>query len=137
MATPIIGTGATLKISGGGTAVALALNISHSGLATELQDVTALDNTTGYRDFLPALIDAGEFTVELLFDPDNAEQVAYDTDQAAGTSRIYVLTLTDTSPSTYTFTAWVTNRSVAVPVGELVTSTVTLKVDGSVAPVWA
>lgn len=48
----------------GGNAIAELTKIDRSGAKADLADVTNMDSTGAYREFLPTLLDAGDITIE-------------------------------------------------------------------------
>ena len=50
------------------TKVAEVVNISGPNIETEDIDITSMDSSSGFRDFIPGLIDGGEISVDLVYD---------------------------------------------------------------------
>lgn len=132
MATAIDAQGATFSINGqlvGGI-------ISFSGMDGEASDIdiTTLDSTA--KEFRQGLQDFGNFTIELLRDPNDAGQDEMLTQKAAQTSSTCVLTLPDDVVlNVATFTAYVKSLSTSGAVDEVARGTGNLKITGSV--VWS
>lgn len=91
-------------------------------------DVTSLDSTGGYREFIGGFRDGG--TVSL---PMNFTHTSYDTmnnDFESDVLQNYEIYLPD--GSSFEFEAFVTELGLAIPVDDKVTANVTLKVSGKV-----
>jgi hypothetical protein len=99
-------------------------------------DVTSLGDTA--KAFISGLVDNGEVSLNLGFDPTAATQQALFTDQAAGSTNEanYRLTFTDSPQSTFTFSAWVRNVSVNASVDSAVTLDATLRVTSALTIAW-
>ena len=72
MTQAIAGTGAQLKMGDGAssetfTALSEVYNISMGGMSREEIDVTSLDSTDGYREFIQSFKDVGEITFGVNF----------------------------------------------------------------------
>lgn len=118
-----------------GTTVAQVVSVSGIDLNVDTIDVTTHDSANATREFVMGLIDAGEITFEIVYDPDNATHTALRTDLAARTSATYTLTFTDTSPAIATFTAYVTRFAITAAADGALMANATLKVSG--LPTWA
>jgi len=93
-------------------------------------DVTSLDSTGGYREFITSFRDAGEVTLEMNFTRDGYMDL--DDDFASDSSVNYQIVLPDTGNTTLDFAAYVTSLGMAVPMDDKVTASVTLKITGEV-----
>lgn len=92
-----------------------------------------LDNVDKYKEYVSGMIDAGEVQITLKWDKIDVGQVALN---AAFEGDGYVMgriTLPDSS--TFTYTAALTGRGIAIPKEETVTRSYTMKVSGK--PTWA
>jgi hypothetical protein len=49
------------------TKFAEVIKIDNSGMKADLADVTNMDSTSSFKEFLPTLLDAGEFKLDLNF----------------------------------------------------------------------
>lgn len=116
----------------GATAVAQVRSISGGSLSLDTVDVTTHDSAGGWREFVATLIDAGEVSVEIVFDPDNATHTSLRTDLVARTATTYSITFTDTTPAVWTFSAFVTAFEPSAAVDGELSATVTLKITGAV-----
>lgn len=93
-------------------------------------DVTSLDSTGGYREFIGGFRDGGEVTLEMNFTPSGFDQM--NDDFESDSSRDYKIVLPNTEATEFLFTALVTDLGMAVPMDDKVTANVTLKVTGQV-----
>lgn len=129
MATAIDAQGATFTINSqtvGGI-------ISFSGFDGEASDIdiTTLDSTA--KEFRQGLQDFGNFSMEILRDPNDAGQAELLTQRAAQTSSTCVLTLPDdVTLNRATFTAYVKSVTISGAVDDVARGTVNLKISGSV-----
>lgn len=96
--------------------------------SVETIDTTALDTPGAYRTFIPSFIDAGEITLEMNFTRDTFE--TFFDDMNARTTEQYEIVFPDDDTTTYMFDGFVSGQSVAVPTGDKITVTVTIKVTG-------
>lgn len=129
--------GTILQIGdGGGTEVfanvASIRTISGPGLSLDTVDVTTHDSPSAFREFVATLLDAGEVTLELVWDPDTATHVALRADLAARVdARNFKVIFPDATNTTWLFAAIVTAYQPSAPVDGDLTASVTLKVDGA------
>jgi predicted secreted protein len=94
-------------------------------------DVTVLNSTGGFREFIAGLKDGGEVSMEgNLYVGDTLGQVAMHSDLAAGTVRAYVLTFPTAMGATFTFNALVTAWETGTPVDNAVPFKGTVKITG-------
>src|SRR5687768_11048706 len=96
-------------------------------------DVTHLRSTG--KEYLTGLMDAGNLSFTGFWDPADPAQVAMRNDQAAQTSSVYTLTLTDTPPSVMTFTAFVKQMGMSIAPDGAIGLTGSLRITG--APTWS
>lgn len=120
-----------------GTTIAQVSSLSGPNLQAETIDVTTHDSASAIREFVSGLIDGGEITGSLVFDPNVATNIGLYNDLVARTSASYTIVYPFTGGvETVTFTAYVTGFGPieAQPDGA-VTAPFTLKVAG--APSWS
>lgn len=121
---PDIGHGCTVTFSG---FVGVYQEIDGPGLERDAVETTHMTSTSGYREFIPGLIDAGEVTAPLNFDPNTNPPIA----SAAGT-----LTITWPIPdggstgATWACSAFVTSYKPTAPVDDRMTCEITWKLTG-------
>ena len=111
-------------------AIAEVNSITGPGKTRATIDVTSLDSTGGYREFIASFRDAGEVSLEMNFTRDGF--VVLNTDFEAETARAYQIVLPDTGATTLDFDAFVVDLGMAIPLDDKVTATVTLKITGQV-----
>jgi predicted secreted protein len=127
--------GTLLKRGDGGgpetfATVAQVTNITGPGLSADTVDVTAHDSPSGFREFIATLVDTGEVTLELVFDPDHATHIALRTDMVAKILRNFQLIFPDTTNTQWDFAAFVTGLEPSAPVDGALTASATLKLSG-------
>lgn len=93
-------------------------------------DVTSLDSTGGYKEYIGGFRDGGEVSLNMNFTKVSYGQMQNDFEDDALQS--YSVVLPDASATTLTFDAFVQNLGFAIPTDDKVTADVTLKVSGPV-----
>ena len=131
------GVGAKFQRGDGGstsvenfTDIAEVNSISGPNMSRDTIDVTSLDSTGGYREFIAGFRDGGEVSLEM-----NFSLATYDTmkdDFEDEETHNYRIVLPDTGATTFDFAGLVTSLGMAVPMDDKVTSSVTIKVSGQV-----
>lgn len=119
------GVGTILKR--GEVAVAEISSISGPNISRAHIDVTNLDSTGGYREFIAGFRDAGEVTLTMNFTFTTWQDFKDDIDQEASVE--YSITLPNTEGTIITFDGLVTALGMAIPFDDKVTSDVTIKID--------
>ena len=131
--------GATIDITSDGTGVVTALtdiaqisSLSGPNLQAETIDVTTHDSVNATREFVSGLIDAGEFTVGLIFDPNVVTHIALWNDLVARTSASFALHFPTLLAMSWGFEGYVTGFGPieAQPDGAI-TTTATIKLSGA------
>jgi predicted secreted protein len=102
------------------------------GSNTEI-DVTDLSSTA--REFLQGLKDGGSATLSGFLNTSDTQQTGLRTDRDNGTLRNFELDLTDSGPTTISFSAIVTSFTIDAQVDSAIALSITLKISGN--PVWA
>lgn len=128
--------GTTLKIGGtAGTAVVNVESIEGPEQTVETIDMTAHDSGSAYREIAPTFIDAGEVTLRIQWDPNNATHK-----NAAGglryllaqrTSSTFAITYPSSPAASDVFTAYVTAFTPSAPFDDKLTADVTLTLTGA------
>lgn len=132
MSSATAGYGTQLKIAG--TLVAEVTNISFGGVSLEVTDVTHMASTGAFREKLATLLDAGDVTFDINFQPVSATHG----DASGGLIHAMVnraltaftVIWTDAGPTTWSFNAYVTNVSPQAPVDGKLSASVTLSISG-------
>lgn len=130
--------GSLLKIGDGAgsetfTTIAQVVNIGGPGLKMDTLDVTNHSSTDGWKEFVGGLLDGGEVSLEINFDPTAATHklsTGLLKDMSARTVRNFQLVFSDTGGTTWSFAALVSGFEPAAPVDGKLSATVTLKVSG-------
>jgi len=136
MSDAFASVGTVLKIGNGGTsaevftAIAEIIDINGPNYTRETIDVTNLDSSGGYREFIAGFRDGGEVSCTGNFTLAGFDDLM-DVYEAQSTERNFQLILADTGETTIEFAAWVTSISVAARNGQQVTMDFTLKVTGA------
>jgi len=104
--------------------------ITGPGMTRDFIDVTSLDSTGGYREFIGGFRDGGQVTLNMNFTRDGYEQMRLDF--VDDDSVNYQIVLPDDSETTLDFAAFVTDLPLSITPDDKVTIDVTLKVTGEV-----
>ncbi|MEM7416787.1 MAG: phage tail tube protein [Gemmatimonadota bacterium] len=131
--------GIELQIGDGGgtevfTAIAQVRDVGGPGLSMDTIDVTHHGSADHWREFVAGLKDAGEVSLELLFDPtetthrDASGGLLDDMDNRV--LRNFQLQFPDTAQTTWSFAAFVTGFNPSAPHDGALTAAVTLKISG-------
>lgn len=132
-----IGHGSAFKRSSDGTsggtmtAVAQVNSISGPGLARDTIDVTDMDSTERWREFVGGLKDGGEVSLDVSFDPDHADVTNWLADINTDTAGYYQIVFPDTT--SWGFSALMTGFEPSDPMEDKMTATVTYKITGKPA----
>lgn len=111
-------------------ALAEVNSISGPSMTRDFIDVTSLDSTGGYREFITGFRDAG--TVSLTM---NFTRATYDlmlADFESATPRQYEIILPDTDVTSFEFCGLVTELPLEIPTDDKVTANCTIKLTGAV-----
>lgn len=103
-------------------------SISGPGASRETVDVTTLDSTGGYREFIGSLRDAGDMTLSMNFKRDT--YLLMKEDFESDEIRDYRIILPE--GTMFTFKGLVTEIPVEIPLDDKVTADVTIKISGKV-----
>lgn len=99
-------------------------DVGLDGMARDAIETTHMETTNGARTFIASdLFDNGEVGVEMSYDPQESPPI----DQPAET-----LTITAPNGATIAGTAFMTANSMAIPMGDRMTQSVTLKWSGEI-----
>lgn len=122
----------TAPASGTYVTVAEAKSISGPTFEAEEVDVTNHDSPGDFREFIRGLVDPGELTFEINYQPDNAEHQQLFDDLKNGTKRNYKILWSQMTPTQYQmdFEAFVRSMPITNPVDNVLSAEVTLRVTG-------
>lgn len=111
-------------------AVAEVNGITGPNMSRDTIDVTSLDSTGGYREFIASFRDGGEVTLDMNFVLDGYDD--FKADFESSTLHDYQIEFQDTGQTTFEFSGLVTSLSSSVPLDDKVTSSVTIKISGQI-----
>lgn len=112
-----------------GTTIPKVTDFSGPGLSHATIDVSDLSQTA--MEFIAAgIYDAGELTLSLNFEPDEAVHAALATDLQAGTERVFSITFADGGSTDYTSNAFCTSFEPSGSVADKLSTAVTIKFTG-------
>lgn len=111
-------------------AIAEINSITGPNMTRDFIDVTSLDSTGGYREFIAGFRDGGEITLEMNFTPAGFNDLK--DDYESDVAQAYTIVLSDVAATTLGFSGFVTSLGVAVPIDDKVTCNVTIKISGQV-----
>lgn len=128
--------GTALKIGDGGspetfTTIAEIKAITGPARTSDKIEVTSMDSTGGYKEYVPGLKDGGDVTCDMNF-VDSAAQDALGDDFENQTLRNFQIVTTHGTPKTIAFAAYVTNFGYSFDPTDVAKRNVTLSVTGQV-----
>ena len=131
----IAGVGTSFKRSDGASspsfvAIAEVNSIDGPNMSRDTIDVTSLDSTGGYREFIGGFRDGGEISLEMNFTFAGYE--AMKTDFESSDKQDYQIVMPDAGNTTFDLSGFVSSIGMAVPTDDKVTATVTIKISGQV-----
>ena len=132
MSSAISGVGTSFRRWDGSDWVAIAEINSVTGpnKSRDTIDVTSLDSTGGYREFIGGFRDGGSVTLPMNFTRDTYDTM--NTDFEDDDLQNYEILLPDDDATSFEFEALVTELGLGIPADDKVTADVTLKVSGQV-----
>jgi len=122
------GHGATLAGASVGT-IGNIISVSGPDQSRDSIDISTMDSTNKWREFIPGMIDAGEVTFDVNYDGSaagNANVLSGALDDAA---EVWTITFPDTS--TWACSGFVTGLGHAIPFDDKITQSVSIKFSGS------
>jgi predicted secreted protein len=130
--------GTLLKIGDGAateafTSIAEVTNISGPSLSLDTIEVTSHDTSSGWREYIGGLLDAGEVSFDINFVPTNATHSFTSgliKDLKNRTLRNFKLVFPDTSNTTWAFAALVTAFDCSEAIDDVIKGSITLKLSG-------
>lgn len=124
-----LGYGTKLAIDG--NYIGEIISITPPNVSVDSIDVTTMDSTDSYRDFIPGLIDGGEVGFECKFYPgDEDGQIAVKNAIDAKTINTYVIEFPSPVGATWTFSAFPTAFEGDIPLDDAIGLSVSLKITG-------
>ena len=105
-------------------------SISGPSMSRDTIDVTSLDSTGGYREFIGGFRDAGTLQLTMNFSRTTFDLMK--TDFESDTSQNYEIVLPDGDKTTLEFVGLVTELPLEITADDKITSSVSLKITGQV-----
>lgn len=112
------------------TAVSEINNITGPSMSRETIDVTSLDSTGGYREFIAGFRDAGEVQFSMNFSQAGYQLMKEDFE--SDSLRDYQIVLPDASATTFDFSGLVVELPLDIPMDDKITCSITIKISGQV-----
>ena len=132
MATAYSGFAVVLQrsISSVYTTIAQIRDTTGPTITRTVADVTNKDSTNRWREFITGLVDGGEVSFNIVFNPDNTTHTTLAADLVSQTQQAWKI-LTD-SDDTLTFGGFVTGFTLNAPLDGEQSADLTIKVTGAV-----
>jgi len=105
-------------------------SITGPTMTRDFIDVTSLDSTGGYREFITGFRDAGTISLAMNFTRDTYD--AFKADFESPTANYYEIVLSDVENTTLEFEGLVTEVPITIPTDDKITADVTIKISGQV-----
>lgn len=112
------------------TAIAEVNNITGPSMSRDTIDVTSLDSTGGYREFIGGFRDGGTVNFNMNFTLAGYNNMKDDFEDSA--LRDYQIVLPDAGATTFEFSGLVTELPLEIPMDDKITCAVTIKISGAV-----
>jgi hypothetical protein len=130
-----IGYGSSLAVTTttGSLAIGQIKTMSFGGSDATDVDTTTLDSSTNYRTFRPAPIDPGDLSMTVVYDPQAAAHRRLITYFEAFSTKTFTVTYNTTTSDTQAFSAYIKTVGAEIPLDDLVTADITLKITGDAA----
>lgn len=131
--------GSQLKIGDGGgpevfTTVVHVQDISGPELTADSRDVTSHDSAGAFKEYVTGLLDSGEVTFDVFWDPDTATHVALRADLLSRVRRNFKLLWGSAPLETWDFAGQITRFAPSAPVDGMLAASITIKVTGAPTP---
>lgn len=127
-----------LKAGDGGspeafTTVLDVLELSAPGISLDTEEITNHSQSDHYRKFAGTLLDAGEVSATVLYDPSNATHVALVADIAARTQRNFRLEFPGaTTNARWSFAGYITSFQPETPTDAHLKASLSIKITASI-----
>jgi len=106
-------------------------NITGPGMTRETIDVTSLDSTGGYREFIGGFRDGGTISLSMNFTRSTYDMMKDDFE--SDTIQDYEMVFPDAENTTVEFSGLVTECPLTIPTDDKITSDVVIKISGQVS----
>lgn len=110
--------------------IASVRSISGPGVSANDIDTTTLDSSSNYRTFAAGLLDPGELTFSLVYDPTAATHKRLARYMKNRISANWKVCETSTAGTVQSFSGYVKGMSREIPMDDVITCDVTVKVSG-------
>jgi len=128
-----LGKGTVLKIDTGGGSYATVGKITELSAPSQSADsveITHMGSTSEFREFMAGLRDAGEVSATIQLDFGDTEVGQVETSYQNGTTDSYQIAFSDSVPTTWQFSAFVTSLEVQTPIDDVATYNMAFKITG-------
>lgn len=135
MSDAISGVGTQFKRGDGAsnetfTAIAEVNSITGPGMTRSFIDVTSLDSTGGWREFITSFRDGGTISLNMNYTMSGYNDMLEDFENDSSVN--YQLVLPDTGNTTLEFAAYVTDLPMTIAMDDKIAMNVTMKISGQV-----
>ena len=132
MSLAVAGVGTEFRRWSGSAWVQLSEINSITGptMTRDFIDVTSLDSTGGYREFITGFRDAGTISLSMNFT--RSTYNAFQDDFESPDTHYYEIVLPDVENTTLEFAGLVTEIPITIPTDDKITADVTIKISGPV-----
>lgn len=110
--------------------IAQLMGVNGPGVDFADVDTTTMDSSSNYRTFVPGLGDPGEVTLDLMYDPAAASHKILAEAAVNRTQKVFTVYHGSSTGDTDVFTAGVKGIGREIPMDNMITCAVTLKVTG-------
>lgn len=124
----ITGQGTIFKRNG--AAIGEINSIDGPTKSRETIEVTRLEDVDGYRQYIAGLREPGTVTLNMNFTRDNYDVL--NADFESDTIQSYAIELPDEDETVFTFSGFVTELPISIPIGDKITCDVTIQISGKV-----
>ena len=124
----ITGQGTIFKRNG--EAIGEINSIDGPTKSRETIEVTRLEDVDGYRQYIAGLREPGTVTLNMNFTRENYDLL--NADFESDTIQTYAIELPDEDETVFTFSGFVTELPISIPIGDKITCDVTIQISGKV-----
>lgn len=131
--TKRVGYGSVLIVAtttGGEVNVAQIRNISGPGVSGNDIDTTTMDSSSNYRTFTAGLLDPGEISFTLVYDPTAASHTRLARYMGSKYLATWKVAETSSAGTLTTFSGYVKGMSREIPMDDVITCDLTVKLSG-------
>jgi hypothetical protein len=110
--------------------IAAVRSISGPGVSGNDVDTTTLDSSSNFRTFTPGLLDPGELTISMIYDPTDVGHKRLTRYMGSRINANFKVCETSTAGTVQSFSGYVKGMSREIPMDDVITCDVTIKVSG-------